>query len=196
MDGSPTPPPPPVPPQPNLLPPPPAGSGKSIALVVIVVVLGLCLAGMGLLAAILFPVFQQAKVAAQRTTALERTKMNATALLIYTSDFDDHFPPASSWQDLTRMYRADASEPPPESNLAFRDRLSRKAASDVDEPNRVAVLFDTTETGRNAHGDFDQLPQPPRWSGKHIFAFVDGSARALSPEQLEAKDDAGKPLVK
>lgn len=49
-----------------------------------------------ILAAILFPVFAQAKEAAKRTQALSNTKQSATALAIYTADNDDYFPMAFS----------------------------------------------------------------------------------------------------
>jgi prepilin-type N-terminal cleavage/methylation domain-containing protein len=44
------------------------------------------------LAAILFPVFAQAKSAAKKTTALSNHQQIGTALLIYTGDYDDHLP--------------------------------------------------------------------------------------------------------
>lgn len=42
-----------------------------------------------ILAAILFPVFAQAKLAAKKTTALSNAKQLATANMIYMSDYDD-----------------------------------------------------------------------------------------------------------
>jgi len=45
-----------------------------------------------ILAAILFPVFAQAKEAAKKTAALSNVKQTATAFMIYTSDYDDQFP--------------------------------------------------------------------------------------------------------
>lgn len=45
-----------------------------------------------ILAAILFPVFAQAKEAAKKTTDLSNVKNIATAVLMYTSDYDDMFP--------------------------------------------------------------------------------------------------------
>jgi prepilin-type N-terminal cleavage/methylation domain-containing protein/prepilin-type processing-associated H-X9-DG protein len=44
-----------------------------------------------ILAAILFPVFAQAKEAAKKTACLSNTKQNATAVLMYNTDFDDNF---------------------------------------------------------------------------------------------------------
>jgi prepilin-type N-terminal cleavage/methylation domain-containing protein len=48
-----------------------------------------------ILAAILFPVFAQAKLSAIKTRALAQSKQLATALVIYATDHDDHFVPAS-----------------------------------------------------------------------------------------------------
>lgn len=45
-----------------------------------------------ILAAILFPVFSQAKLAAKKTQAISNVKNLATATMIYTSDNDDYFP--------------------------------------------------------------------------------------------------------
>ncbi|QYK53204.1 MAG: prepilin-type N-terminal cleavage/methylation domain-containing protein [Fimbriimonadaceae bacterium] len=48
-----------------------------------------------ILAAILFPVFAQAKVAAKKTQALSNIKQQGTGTMIYLADYDDKFP--SAW---------------------------------------------------------------------------------------------------
>src|SRR5215217_67863 len=45
-----------------------------------------------ILAAILFPVFAQAKEAAKKTATLSNAKQLGTAMLIYESDYDDCMP--------------------------------------------------------------------------------------------------------
>ncbi len=45
-----------------------------------------------ILAAILFPVFAQAKESAKKTSGISNLKQNATAITIYTTDYDDHAP--------------------------------------------------------------------------------------------------------
>jgi type II secretory pathway pseudopilin PulG len=65
-----------------------------------------------ILAAILFPVFAQAKDAAKDTAALTYAKQLGLATLIYSSDYDDIFPLAlvctstnwDSWQGLSQPY--------------------------------------------------------------------------------------------
>ncbi|MCW5942984.1 MAG: prepilin-type N-terminal cleavage/methylation domain-containing protein [Fimbriimonadaceae bacterium] len=45
-----------------------------------------------ILAAILFPVFAQAKEAAKKTTDLSNSKQHSVAILMYSADWDDYFP--------------------------------------------------------------------------------------------------------
>ena len=52
-----------------------------------------------ILAAILFPVFAQAKEAAKKTSCLNNTKQIALAIYTYTTDFDDYYPQTSWEQD-------------------------------------------------------------------------------------------------
>ena len=52
-----------------------------------------------ILAAILFPVFAQAKVAAKKTAAISNVKQTGTAFAIYTADADDTFPSSYAIDD-------------------------------------------------------------------------------------------------
>lgn len=61
-----------------------------------------------ILAAILFPVFAQAKAAAKKTASLSNIKQMGTAMNIYTSDYDDILPLVTS-QDATSVNYYDVS---------------------------------------------------------------------------------------
>ncbi|MCA0359799.1 MAG: prepilin-type N-terminal cleavage/methylation domain-containing protein [Armatimonadetes bacterium] len=61
---------------------------KAFTLIELLVVIAI----IAILAAILFPVFAQAKVAAKRTQYLSQAKQSGTAIIIYMSDYDDLFP--------------------------------------------------------------------------------------------------------
>jgi prepilin-type N-terminal cleavage/methylation domain-containing protein len=50
-----------------------------------------------ILAAILFPVFAQAKAAAKKTASLSNNKQTALAAIMYGSDSDDYIPNMTSW---------------------------------------------------------------------------------------------------
>lgn len=54
-----------------------------------------------ILAAILFPVFAQAKVAAKKTQSVSNIKQVATGFMIYTADYDDALPSAYSRRNGT-----------------------------------------------------------------------------------------------
>lgn len=48
-----------------------------------------------ILAAILFPVFSRAKEAAKKTASLAQMRQLSASVMMYASDYDDYFPPAS-----------------------------------------------------------------------------------------------------
>jgi len=66
---------------------------KAFTLIELLVVIAI----IAILAAILFPVFAQAKLAAKATSALSDSKQTALAEIMYAGDSDDFFVPASVW---------------------------------------------------------------------------------------------------
>ncbi len=58
-----------------------------------------------ILAAILFPVFAQAKVAAKKTQALTHIKQQGTSAMIYLADYDDKFPSAYATYNSGSTFR-------------------------------------------------------------------------------------------
>jgi prepilin-type N-terminal cleavage/methylation domain-containing protein len=68
---------------------------KAFTLIELLVVIAI----IAILAAILFPVFAQAKMAAKKTADLSNLKQNMTATLIYANDADDFLPSAVFQED-------------------------------------------------------------------------------------------------
>ena len=61
---------------------------KAFTLIELLVVIAI----IAILAAILFPVFAQAKLAAKKTSDLSNLKQNMLAVLMYSNDADDYLP--------------------------------------------------------------------------------------------------------
>lgn len=62
-----------------------------------------CACGGVILAAILFPVFSGAKLAAKKTHAMSNAKMIATSAIIYSADSDDLYPKFSSSAEMATL---------------------------------------------------------------------------------------------
>jgi len=82
-----------------------------------------------ILAAILFPVFAQAKEAAKKTATLSQYKQVGTGTAIYLSDADDMFPLAYGFNSATNGWRTASwhSVPAGSSSVGGRDTEPRKS---------------------------------------------------------------------
>lgn len=88
------------------------GFRKAFTLIELLVVIAI----IAILAAILFPVFAQAREAARKTACLNNLKQMGTGLLMYSQDYDEELPPAwigypsvpfpgyGRWMDVVQPY--------------------------------------------------------------------------------------------
>jgi prepilin-type N-terminal cleavage/methylation domain-containing protein len=70
-----------------------------------------------ILAAILFPVFAQAKEAAKKAAAISNYKQAGTSANIYTSDFDDVYPLSMAFDTATQTWRVGSYASVPAGNV-------------------------------------------------------------------------------
>ena len=138
-----------------------------------------CFLGMG--AAIISPVYQSAKVAATSAAAITNAKQVDLGVIMYTNDYDDHFPPAFSkaWIDT---------------------KLSHYLSRPPDE--LVTIAEEYSWDNRLAGASIDQLPDPAKaWmfcgpikdpNHRHVIGYADGSAKPVPDDRLA---EATEPIV-
>jgi hypothetical protein len=166
-------------------------------------------AGVGVLAAILFPVFSQANLAAKKTLALSHAKQSGLALIMYASDYDERLPLATEWMDLASPYSKDAEifksplakeKDPLAYGFAFRKALSRKNMSKVEDIRSWAMIFDSTLLNRNATSDLETLPNPGRYgfgdSASNVIGFADGHAKVYQANKIPALTAGSQPSIR
>lgn len=142
--------------------PDPAKKNNTVLWVVLAVVLGggcfVCV----ILAAILFPVFSQARSAAMATQSMSNLKVISTSIMVYITDYDDRLPRADDWQTNLEPYHKnpDLFVPPyakDPGGYAFNSSLSEVFAYYIPEPSRTPMVFETSESGQNLSGGVEIL---------------------------------------
>jgi hypothetical protein len=166
-------------------PPPPRRSNTAWVWAIVGVIVVCGCGGIGLLGAILFPVFLQAKQSAIKTQCISNLKRASLAMIMYTVDADDHFPSASAWIDKTQKYDAVANfyDCPAvkvkggQYGYAMSAKLGGKPAVDVARPYQEIMLFETGNLKRNASGDPKVEAFPNRHGPGRTEAYADGHTK-------------------
>lgn len=155
---------------------------KAFTLIELLVVIAI----IAILAAILFPVFAQAKVAAKKSASLSNTKQLATATVMYQADYDDVFPRGfgyypgvgHGWSNIHDV-PADWRNPGPVYLEFVKGSPSNtlqpymKNFSMLEAPGAPVVNFPTvTYTG------FTKAPQPVGYSYNGLLHTYSGTAVA------------------
>lgn len=138
----------------------------------------------------------------------------AMALQLYLERHDNLLPPPKNWCDaLEEMV------PPSQRPFVFHcPKLEGKGGygfafnahawneehgvprwlPEMYPQSQVVLIYETTQTKRNALGTGKDIPVPGRHNGYNLFLFADGSTMALTPEEfwemLENGEIRFKPL--
>jgi Tfp pilus assembly protein PilE len=136
-----------------------------------------------ILAAILFPVFSQARQAAQRTTAMGKFQRIAAGLLVYAANHDDRLPPLNVWSTAATngMSIGEQKEafrfpgvPEGETIVAMNAELN---ARKVPEKPKV-LLFEVSPRPNHAMWEYPSMAAKPGLYKKTIFVYTDGTVKA------------------
>jgi hypothetical protein len=141
----------------------------------------------GVLGAVVYPVFVRARATARKAVCLSNVKNISLAMQMYASDNDDRFPPADEWCDTLQGYVKDAdvyrcvSAPEHPCGYAYNAALSEVAYDALQDPTATIAVFES-ERGWNAAGGPELLAVEPRHLGGDSYGFADGRA-AWTPRE-------------
>lgn len=141
-------------------------------------------------AAILFPVFSQAREKARQSACLSNLRRMGLAAVMYQSDYDGASPPASQWMDKLTLYTNGGGKkedlytcPVVRSRqsgtygYAYNRSIADKPVSKILNPETKLMIYDSSTQARNASDAGTSLPSPGRHSGGNNIAYVDGHAK-------------------
>lgn len=158
-------------------------------------------------AAILFPVFAQAKLAGQATQSLKNIKQVSMAWNLYSSDFDDRACVVPDWNytllkyvsavdgDSSRDIFRDPLMPKNTDQLGYgmNEQVATKEIGSFAEPEKVVVFALTTTPGKDAVVTKETIRKASRGPFRSIWATADGAARRALID--EAQRLQWKPVI-
>jgi len=159
----------------------------TIVLIVVGACGGIALVGVAVLAAILFPVFAQARESARKTACMSNVKILSLAVMMYAQDNDERLPLAANWQTSVTPYAQQGQTTPRRVDTcgaraetvpayAFNRQLNSAKLWEIEAPNTTPVIFESSLGEANGSDLLESFVTPHRNQG--LVGFLDGSARA------------------
>jgi prepilin-type processing-associated H-X9-DG protein len=142
------------------------------------------------LAAILFPVFAQARERARATVCMGNLQRVGMAMTMYAQDYDDHLPPARTWCDSVTPYLSAPASRSTQSMFtcpslgthtggqAYNARLSSVSLRRISFPQQTVLAFDG-RGGWNVAGGPESMA--PRHNQGLYVLFADGRVQWRRP---------------
>jgi prepilin-type processing-associated H-X9-DG protein len=137
-------------------------------------------------AALMFPIFAQAREKARQISCLSNLKEQGLAVIMYSQDYDGKLPAADKWMDLATPYikREEVLHCPSVATgdrslygYAYNDKMSKANVEKIADPQTTALTYDSSSTGRNAHDAMTSLPPQGRHLRGNNIAYADGHAK-------------------
>ena len=139
-----------------------------------------------ILAAILFPVFAQAREKARATACLSNMKVQGVALMMYVQDYDEKLPPTNTkWMDVLvpytkndKVFHCPSIKAQDEFGYAIDSHILGKKLEKIENPARTVTLFESVDTSRNAKDG------EPAYRHRNTTnrAFADGHAKSYKEQ--------------
>jgi prepilin-type processing-associated H-X9-DG protein len=137
---------------------------------------------MGVLAAIMFPVFAKAREKARQSSCLSNIKQLALATLAYAQDWDEVLPPAENWAEAilpytknTQLLLCPTDQTGEKISYAMVSRLGGRKLADIPDPQHTILIYEV-EHGQPVYRHND---------GMNV-GYVDGHAKWVQKGKLPA----------
>jgi hypothetical protein len=163
-------------------PPPRRNNTATIVIAIIGGCLVFGLVGIMVMAAVLFPVFAQAREAARKSSCMSQAKQLGNAMMMYAMDYDNRFPPAAQWQTALTPYVGPGvgtscpSRPGILNPYAFNSKHSGLSLGKIKSPAAAPQLFESSAGLLNASDPLTSFTMPHMKSG--IISYSDGHVKA------------------
>jgi prepilin-type processing-associated H-X9-DG protein len=122
-------------------------------------------------------------------------KQLATGLLMYAEDYSGRLPPAASWSAAIRTFNNNPEvfhcpiRTRQRFGYAFNSRLSGATIDNIKTPEKVPMLFETSQDRDNAADPVVSFVAPH--NGISNVAYADGHVKAVRTAPLAIPTDAG-----
>ena len=147
-----------------------------------------------ILAAILFPVFAQAREKARQVSCLSNLKQQSLAVMMYSQDYDETLPPKElPWMDLTasyikndKVFQCPSAKTAGETDTFYGYTMNTapmgKKLKTVAHPENIPLIFDSliAPSMRNTAGTASNRDFAYRHRGNANVAYLDGHVKSLS----------------
>jgi len=160
------------------------GSGLAIAGIVVGCIGAVVFVPL-ILAAVLFPVFNTARMKARDTMCLQNLKELSIAVSTYSQDYNEKLPPADKWSDAVAKYITDShvfccgAARELSCAYSFNDRLNKTSLKELVNASNAPMLFDSKGGWNSALpiSSFDA-----RHCGGYNCSFADGHVKWVLPK--------------
>jgi prepilin-type processing-associated H-X9-DG protein len=141
-----------------------------------------------------FPrVFFSARHKAHDVTCMQNMRGLSTALLQYSQDWDETFPPSAHWADTaaSRIKPADipqtfhCPDAPSPYSYVFNVNLDKIRLKYIHEPAATPMLYEGEVIENNAAGDGISMPGVKRHAGGAYIGYADGHVKWNNPSSVK-----------
>lgn len=137
--------------------------------------------GLLILPAILFPVFSETRLAAQRTNCLTNVRELGRATSMYAADYDDKLPEAANWSEsiAKNVPRESAFNCPAlrrsggQYGYAVNSTIAGRPAASAGPADTTVWIFETARLEPNASGDPASEAPPNRHGRGRSESYLD-----------------------